>query len=107
VTYWGAVRETFPDAWGKPPTESRLMHGAGLRAMGRLMDKIMSNVQPGQSDADRQVRDALGRVAPGCHWQSGRWDGLGLEWNEIENTPKHIRLLSNHLVRLYFSLQAS
>ncbi len=24
--YWGAVAEVFPDAWGKPPTKSRLIH---------------------------------------------------------------------------------
>jgi DGQHR domain-containing protein len=38
TTYWAAVRDTFPEAWGKPPKRSRLMHGAGIRAMGRLMD---------------------------------------------------------------------
>ena len=41
VLYWSAVRDTFPEAWGKPPTESRLMHSAGIRAMGALMDQIM------------------------------------------------------------------
>ncbi len=38
--YWSAVRVTFPEAWGKPPAQSRLMHGTGLRAMGRLMDRV-------------------------------------------------------------------
>ena len=41
VLYWSAVRDTFPDAWGKPPSESRLMHSAGIRAMAVLMDQIM------------------------------------------------------------------
>ena len=44
ITYWTAVKETFPQAWGKKPDKSRLMHGAGLRSMGRLMDKIMPTV---------------------------------------------------------------
>src|SRR5262249_11601476 len=28
ITYWGAVKNVFPEAWGKPPDKSRLMHGA-------------------------------------------------------------------------------
>lgn len=44
VAYWTAVRRVFPAAWGKPPAQSRLMHGAGVRAMGRLMDRVMAGV---------------------------------------------------------------
>ena len=36
--YWRAVRDTFPDAWGLKPSRSRLMHGAGIKAIGCLMD---------------------------------------------------------------------
>jgi hypothetical protein len=54
TVYWDAVRRTFPDAWGHPPTRSRLMHGVGIRAMGRLMDKVMATVQPDRSDATEQ-----------------------------------------------------
>ena len=38
LTYWTAVRDTFPDAWGSRPPKSKLMGGVGIRAMGRLMD---------------------------------------------------------------------
>src|SRR5947199_310085 len=31
IAFWSAVRATFSDAWGLHPTESRLMHSAGLR----------------------------------------------------------------------------
>ena len=51
LMYWTAVRDTFPEAWGKPPTQSRLMHGAGIRAMGRLMDRLMAAIDPGHADA--------------------------------------------------------
>src|SRR5262249_43982684 len=44
LLFWTAVRAQFPDAWGLPPTRSRLMHGAGVRAMGRLMDHVMRSV---------------------------------------------------------------
>lgn len=46
LLYWTAVRDTFPDAWGTPPTRSRLMHSAGIRAMGRLMDRVLATVNP-------------------------------------------------------------
>ena len=38
--FWGAVEEVFPNAWGKPPRHSRLMHGAGIVGMGFVMDAI-------------------------------------------------------------------
>lgn len=102
LTYWNAVAKTFPEAWGKPPSKSRLMHGAGIRAMGRLMDRVMSTVDPRQKNAEKTVMHELGAIAPRCAWNHGRWEDLGgMRWDEIQNVPKHIRLLSNFLVRCY------
>src|SRR5262245_7513222 len=42
--FWSAVRMEFPEAWGLPPSRSRLMHGAGIRAMGRVMDHVMNGL---------------------------------------------------------------
>jgi DGQHR domain-containing protein len=101
-TYWTAVREAFPTAWGRPPSKSRLMHGAGIRAMGRLMDKIMPTVRLDKSKAIQQVRKELQLVAPICRWTSGNWELLdGLRWNQVQNVPRHINLLSNVLIREY------
>ncbi|MER5418948.1 DGQHR domain-containing protein DpdB [Streptosporangium roseum] len=99
--YWAAVRETFPEAWGKPPEKSRLMHGAGIRAMGRLMDRILGAVDPLRKDAPETVRKHLALIAPYCRWTSGSWGELGHRWNEIENVSKHVQELSNHLIRVY------
>jgi len=100
MTYWKAVRRVFPDAWGEAPSRSRLMHGAGLRAMGRLMDRIMAAVDPHSSKAVQQVEGELRRVAPVCRWMAGNWEELGgLAWNEVQNVPRHIRMLSNFLLR--------
>ena len=102
LLYWSAVKDVFPDAWGKPPTKSRLMHGTGLRAMGRLMDRVMAGIDPRHPHAARDVRSAIEIVAPECRWTHGRWEELGdLNWDEIQNVPRHIRILSNHLIRLY------
>ncbi|MEN6440776.1 MAG: DGQHR domain-containing protein DpdB [Syntrophobacter sp.] len=98
LMYWTAVKETFPESWGKPPTESRLMHSAGIEAMGYLMDRIMSRVL-GSSDVQRQVRESLARIAPFCAWTKGTWQPLGLRWNEIQNTPRHIRTLADLLIQ--------
>jgi DGQHR domain-containing protein len=102
LVYWTAVKQTFPDAWGKPPNRSRLMHGAGLRAMGRLMDRIMSSVDPRSPQAVCQVEQELRFIAPVCRWTSGRWEELGdLPWDELQNVPRHIRVLSSFLIRAY------
>ncbi len=99
LLYWSAVRDTFAHAWGKPPTESRLMHSAGIRAMGALMDPIMLRTD-GTADRATAVRKILKRLAPQCRWTSGTWDGLGLAWNEIQSTSQHISRLSDHLMHL-------
>lgn len=103
VLYWSSVRDAFPDAWGRPPEQSRLMHGVGVRAMGRLMDKIMGTVRPSDPAAAAFVVAALAKVAPACHWTSGCWDELNLQWNDVENTNRNQRLLANFLVRVYFA----
>lgn len=99
LMYWSAVRDTFPDAWGKPPTESRLMHSAGIKAMGALMDQIMLRADS-SSNPDLEIRSSLSRLTPLCRWTEGVWEGLNWRWNEIQSTTKHISHLSEHLIRL-------
>lgn len=99
LLYWSAVRDIFPDAWGKTPTASRLMHSAGIRAMGALMDPIMLRADAA-SDKAAAVRAILKRIAPQCRWTSGVWEGLGLGWNEIQSTSQHITKLSDHLMHI-------
>ncbi|UQX87645.1 DGQHR domain-containing protein [Jatrophihabitans telluris] len=99
--YWACVRETFPDAWGLPPEKSRLMHGAGIRAMGRLMDKIMSPLNLDDVLTSKVVMAELELVAPCCRWTAGSWDELGRSWDAVENTTRHINELSNYLIRVH------
>ncbi|KYF70836.1 hypothetical protein BE15_30465 [Sorangium cellulosum] len=101
LVYWNAVRDTFPDAWGLPPTQSRLMHSAGMRAMGRLMDRVMGSINVDAADAPRRVLRELSPLARACHWTSGSWTELGLRWNELQNVPAHVRGLSDFLLRTY------
>ncbi|HEX8223786.1 MAG TPA: DGQHR domain-containing protein DpdB [Allosphingosinicella sp.] len=99
LLYWGAVRDSFPDAWGKAPQESRLMHSAGIRAMGGLMDFILRRAESAPN-AEAEVRASLQRIAPHCAWTEGTWEGLGLKWNEVQSTPQDIVKLRDHLVYL-------
>ncbi len=102
LLYWNGVKATFSDAWGLPPSKSRLMHGAGLRAMGRLMDRVMSAVRIEDRKAPKLVRRELSRIKGVCRWTDGTWDGLGgLKWNDVQNLPAHVKVLSNFLVRAY------
>lgn len=99
LVYWSAVRETFPDAWGKTPSTSRLMHSAGIKAMGALMDQIMLRADS-TAKPELEIRHSLARIAPYCRWTSGVWEGLNWRWNEIQSTTQHIARLSEHLIRL-------
>jgi hypothetical protein len=102
VAYWTAVKRVFPAAWGKPASQSRLMHGAGIRAMGRLMDRVMAGVNGRDPRAVEIVERELRRVAPICRWTEGQWEDLNdLAWNDVQNVPRHIRILSNLLIRTY------
>ena len=100
--YWSAVKAVFPHAWGLPPTKSRLMHSAGIEAMGILMDKVLAR-HTGKRGEKQSIKADLIKLAPHCAWTEGSWDVLNIEWNEIQNNPKHIRALSDVLVRLYAS----
>ncbi len=102
IGYWSAVRDTFPDAWGSSTRASRLMHGAGIRSMGNLMDSIMGQVDPSKDNGYKHARKELARIAPICRWTGGVWEELrDLPWNEVENTPKGVRYLTNVLMREY------
>ena len=99
LTYWSAVKDAFPEAWGKPPKKSRLMHSAGIRAVGALMDPIMLRADSSPSPSE-EIRQSLGRLAPHCRWTQGVWEQLQLRWNDPEATPQSIKQLSDHLIGL-------
>lgn len=101
VRYWSAVKAVFPDAWGRDPRQSRLMHSAGIISMGVLMDRIFARGTT--LEHTRNVSSELAKVAPSCRWTSGTWESIGAGWNEIQNTPKDIRRLQTALVKAYVS----
>ena len=74
------------------------MHSAGILAMGVLMDRIYARAS---QDDTKVIERELRKVASACRWTSGVWEGLGVSWNEIQNTPRDIRRLQTALVRAY------
>jgi DGQHR domain-containing protein len=103
ITYWSAVRDVFPDAWGKPARRSKLMGGVGIRAMGRLMDRVMAQIDANDPQAPALARREVARIKDACHWTSGTWPEIGLPWNELQNVSRHISALSNFLARTYLA----
>lgn len=98
VIYWSKVRDVFSAAWGRKPTESRLMHSVGIRAMAAVMDPVMLRADSTE-DQGREVLASLKRMAPFCYWTGGTWEGLGWKWNEVQSTSQNIARLSDYLIR--------
>ena len=99
LLFWSCVKSVFGDAWGLPPTKSRLMHSAGINAMGTLMDRVVMRASA-QSNPKAHIKKSLQAIAPLCCWTEGTWRDIGLDWNEIQNVPRHKKLLAEQLVRL-------
>ncbi|QEQ57696.1 DGQHR domain-containing protein DpdB [Chlorobium phaeovibrioides] len=99
IMYWDTVKDIFPEAWGLRPKESRLMHSAGIKAMGRLMDQIMMRADT-KSQPHKEITISLKRIRPFCRWTEGIWEDLGWNWNDIQSTAYHISRLSEFLIRL-------
>jgi hypothetical protein len=80
------------------------MHGVGIKAMGRLMDAVMKPILDAFDPAVPELilQDLL-LIEPICAWTDGHWEGLnGMAWNELQNVPRHVRMLSNLLIREYY-----
>jgi DGQHR domain-containing protein len=101
--FWEAVRWIFPDAFGKPPRHSRLMHGVGVVSLGFVMDAIAEDIPPGRLPEPEDFATALHELEPACHWTSGAWDfgATQRRWNDLQNTPRDIQLLTDYLLTEY------
>lgn len=97
--FFAAVQKTFPEDWeGKKPTTSRLVHSAGLVAMGYVMDEIYAKHADDSVDSfERGLKPLKGKTA----WSEGAWSlapGETTPWNAIEFTPRQYMRLAEYLV---------
>lgn len=96
--FFEAVADVFGGQWvGMSPRVSRLRHGAGIVAMGFVMD-LLYGTQGATKKED--FRPGLELLKPYTAWTSGTWkmDNCELPWNDIQNTPSDIDLLTRYLV---------
>ena len=103
TTFWKAVKITFPEAWGIPPKDSRLMHSVGLHAMSSLMDDIMATIDYRDENATRKIQQQLELIKQDCSWTKSDGDWItGYEWNAFQATPSDIKKLTGHVLNLYY-----
>ena len=108
--FWAAVAECFPEAWDESPRRSRLVHGVGIVSLGCLMDEIAYVLGEGRIPTSEEFAAELQLIADQCRWMSGTWKFSSRDscaWNELQNTPRDILRLSDHLLGLYRAARGS
>jgi DGQHR domain-containing protein len=98
--FFEAVQLTFPDAWkDRTPKTSRLVHGAGLLAMGYVMEHL--HQAQGAIDVEA-FHSGLAPLQGQTAWTDGHWDfgGERRPWNALQNVSRDYLGLANHLLRL-------
>lgn len=98
--YFSAVRSVFPEAaWDtRKPKDSRLVHGAGIVAMGHVMDLLY---QVDGAETHDAFRRGLLPLVDKTAWTEGEWDFGGGDvrhWRAIQNNPRDIAVLSQYLI---------
>lgn len=96
--FFEAVKRVFPDAWwGHKPSTSRLVHGAGVQAMGDVMEVL---AQRAGARAVGEFEDGLLCLVGRTAWTEGEWvlDGEVRRWNALQNVNRDVALLKHYLV---------
>lgn len=102
--FWKAVSLTFATAWQLTPAKSRLTHGAGIIAMGFIMDAVANRHEDNANLPVAIYQADVEKLIPICRWTHGYWEfgpSDQRKWNEIQNTPTDIRILSSYLLAQY------
>jgi len=105
--FYSAVRVVFEDDWYKKddagrviglqtPRSSRLIHSAGITALGHIMDAAFA-LRGAESVG--QFVDVLNIIKPYCAWSSGSWNFQPnpKQWSEVQNTTRDIAQLREYL----------
>ena len=98
--FFEAVKKTFPDEWhGHKPETSRLLHGAGIQAMGDVMEVL---AQSARARTIEEFREGLECLKGKTAWTSGEWnfDGEIRRWKSLQNVNRDVALLNHYLAGL-------
>jgi DGQHR domain-containing protein len=113
--FFKAVKKVFPEEWDDhTPKSSRLVHGAGIQALGFVMEFLVGRDGAlKEKEFERGLSTLKGKTA----WTSGSWkfsESEQLPWNKLENTHRQIMALAQYLVgvvrsdpKLQFKLEPS
>lgn len=99
--FYGAVRLVFKEDWeGHTPKTSRLVHGAGIMALGYVME-VLALLDAAQTveEFGRGLSVLLSKTA----WTGGEWNfggGDRRHWKAIQNVNRDIIMLANHLIAI-------
>lgn len=97
--FYHAVKTVFATDWHRhTPKTSRLVHGAGIVALGYVMEVLFDlDDARTQEEFERGLMCLRGRTA----WTSGEWELAGGDkrhWRAIQNVNRDIVLLAQHLI---------
>jgi DGQHR domain-containing protein len=97
--FFEAVKTVFKKDWDDhTPKTSRLVHSAGIMAMGFVMEDLVARENAFKA---KDFVPGLNVVKEHAAWTSGHWvfakDDI-VPWNGIQNVPRQIMQLSQHLV---------
>jgi DGQHR domain-containing protein len=98
--FFDAVKRVFPTDWhNHTPATSRLLHGAGIQALGDVMEVLAQRADARTIDEFEEGLLCLrGRTA----WTSGEWD-FGDEvrrWNALQNVNRDVSILKHYLIAI-------
>ena len=99
--FYEAVASTFAAEWrGQTPKTSRLVHGAGIVALGEAMETLAAlDGARTATEFGRGLKALHGKTA----WMAGEWDfgnGDRRHWKAVQNTTRDIDRLRDYLVRI-------
>lgn len=109
-SFFIAVRDVFKESWGLPPRMSRLLHGVGIVSLGYVMDSIAEEFAEQSVPSVSIFINELSKLKPYCAWSSGQWtfnDGTVRNWNQLQNVPSDIQMLTSYLLSTYDRLSVS
>lgn len=97
-SFWGAVKETFPNDWILPPTKTRLTHGVGIIALSQAMDQIAGQLQK-DTYIPKDFQPALNKLKATLQLDSGYWNfgDSNIATLDIQNTSGDIKRMCNFI----------
>jgi DGQHR domain-containing protein len=97
--FYRATSQVFRDAWdGHTPKTSRLKHGAGIMALGYVMEVLALLDGARRSE---EFAKGLGCLVGRTAWTTGEWNfggGDRRHWKAIQNVNRDIVTLAQHLI---------